>query len=181
MEDYTAKEVTAVDAFSKYTGIPYWLGGLMLGILNIALFWVSSKPWGVTTAIAYWGAYLVSFSGADPSQWQYFSQLELQNQGEYQHFLFGSLLIVGTILGSFIAAVSHREFRVRRARHKKQYVLGIFGGILMGYGARLAGGCTVGALVSGTASLSLHGFVFGIFLFAGVWAGLKLVEKILYP
>jgi uncharacterized protein len=163
----------------KYIGMPYWIGGIILGILNIGLFWFSSKPWGVTTAISHWGANFLRLFGAEPDKWLYFSQLQLQNGlGEYQFFLSGSLLNFGIVLGSFIAANVNNEFRVRWARQKKQYFAGIIGGILMGYGARLAGGCSVGAFVSGTASLSLHGFVFGTFLFAGVWLGLQIVQKI---
>jgi uncharacterized membrane protein YedE/YeeE len=35
----------------------------------------------------------------------------------------------------------------------------ILGGLLMGYGARLAFGCNIGAFFSGVASASLHGWV----------------------
>ena len=47
----------------------------------------------------------------------------------------------------------------------------------MGYGARLAGGCNIGALFSGIASLSLSGWVFAIFLFIGAFFGSKLLAK----
>ena len=166
---------------AKFTGIPYWLGGLLLGVLNVGLFWFSGKPLGVTTAFSYWGATLAGWFGAQPDTWRFFSQQRLQNEaGDYQPLLYGSLLIMGIILGALMSTTINREFRIRWARNKKQYGAAILGGILMGYGARLAGGCSVGALVSGTASLSLHGSLFGIFMFLGVWLGLKVSQKIFY-
>ena len=53
----------------------------------------------------------------------------------------------------------------------------MLGGLLMGYGARLAGGCNIGALFSGVASLSLSGWVFAAFLLIGAWIGSKLLAK----
>jgi len=44
----------------------------------------------------------------------------------------------------------------------------------MGYGARLAGGCNIGAYFSGIASFSLHGWVWGVVALLGTYAGLKL-------
>ena len=43
----------------------------------------------------------------------------------------------------------------------------------MGYGARLSFGCNVGALFSGIASGSLHGWVWFLFAFIGSMIGVK--------
>lgn len=161
-------------------GIPYWVGAVLLGLLNTALFYVSSKPWGITTAMSFWGGEATKFFGASPENWRFFAELQITQADDFQPFLAGTLLNVGLILGVFIAAFIHNEFRFRWPRHGKQYLAALIGGLLMGYGARLAGGCSVGALVGGTASLSLHGWIFGIFLLPGVWLGLKLAQKYLY-
>ena len=47
-------------------------------------------------------------------------------------------------------------------------------GIAMGLGARLAGGCNIGAYFSGIASFSLHGWAWGVLALVGTWIGLKL-------
>ena len=47
------------------------------------------------------------------------------------------------------------------------------GGLLMGYGARLAFGCNVGALFSGLASGSMHGWVWFALAFIGSLAGVR--------
>ena len=51
------------------------------------------------------------------------------------------------------------------------------GGLLMGYGARVAGGCNVGALFSGISSLSVAGWIFGVMLMIGAWIGGKLLVR----
>jgi uncharacterized membrane protein YedE/YeeE len=48
---------------------------------------------------------------------------------------------------------------------------------MMGYGARIAYGCNIGALYSGIASLSLSGWVFAVFMFGGAVVGSKLLVK----
>jgi hypothetical protein len=50
----------------------------------------------------------------------------------------------------------------------------VLGGITMGYGARLAGGCNIGAYFSGIASFSLHGWVWGVMALLGTFGGLRL-------
>jgi hypothetical protein len=50
----------------------------------------------------------------------------------------------------------------------------ILGGLLMGYGARLAFGCNIGAFFSGVASFSLHGWLWIVFALLGTWIGVKL-------
>ncbi|NWN83613.1 MAG: YeeE/YedE family protein, partial [Halomonas sp.] len=48
------------------------------------------------------------------------------------------------------------------------------GGIMLGYGARLAYGCNIGAYFSGIASGSLHGWIWLVAAFAGNMLGVRL-------
>ena len=50
----------------------------------------------------------------------------------------------------------------------------IGGGLLLGYGARLAYGCNIGAYFSGVASGSLHGWLWLVAAFAGSVVGTRL-------
>jgi hypothetical protein len=45
---------------------------------------------------------------------------------------------------------------------------------MMGYGARIAYGCNIGAFVSGVASTSLHGWLWIAAALAGSWIGVRL-------
>lgn len=53
-------------------------------------------------------------------------------------------------------------------------VAAALGGLLMGYGARLAFGCNIGAMFSGIASASLHGWIW----FAAAWMGSLLAIRL---
>jgi hypothetical protein len=50
----------------------------------------------------------------------------------------------------------------------------VIGGLLLGYGARLAYGCNIGAFFSGIASGSVHGWLWIVFALIGNWMGLFL-------
>ena len=56
----------------------------------------------------------------------------------------------------------------------KSFAAAVIGGLLLGYGARLASGCNIGAFFSGVASASLHGWVWFIAAFIGTTVGTRL-------
>jgi uncharacterized membrane protein YedE/YeeE len=82
--------------------------------------------------------------------------------------------IVGLIVGALIAALTSGRFHVRLDGAKNlpggsRMALAVGGGILTGFGARLARGCTSGIGLSGGAPLAVAGFLFMIgFFVAGV-------------
>ncbi|MEE2048875.1 SDR family oxidoreductase, partial [Nocardiopsis tropica] len=57
--------------------------------------------------------------------------------------------------------------------HTVFHAAGLAGGVLMGIGARRAGGCNIGAYLAGIGSGSLHGWLWAVFALAGTWAGLR--------
>jgi len=68
-------------------------------------------------------------------------------------------------------------FKFKKIKSFKQVLAASLGGLLMGYGARIAFGCNIGALFSGIASMSLSGWVFAIFMLGGAIVGSKLLVK----
>ena len=84
----------------------------------------------------------------------------------------------GIILGALIGYLFSGEFRISFPRFKRQYILVLAGGLLMGYGAALASGCTIGAFFSAIPSLGLNGFVFGISVAGGSLIGVKVVSRL---
>lgn len=83
------------------------------------------------------------------------------------------LLIGGLVLGSFAAALLSKRF-VPEKLTARGGITALFGGVLMGWGAMSALGCTVGTLLSGISAFALSGWVFGAAVFGGVWLGIKL-------
>lgn len=85
----------------------------------------------------------------------------------------GVLLVVGILVGSFVAAKASGEFRVR-VPDAAQVVRSIAGGLGMGIGASWAGGCTIGNAMVETAQFSFQGWIAFLFMFLGVGLGTKV-------
>jgi len=84
-------------------------------------------------------------------------------------------LTAGTILGGFLSGLFGRRIKVEtnkgpRISTRTRWIMAFLGGILMGYGARLARGCTSGQALSGGAVLSVGSWAFMFAVFAGGYA-----------
>lgn len=82
-------------------------------------------------------------------------------------------IILGIVLASFAAALAGGRFKVEPLSIKGS-ISGLVGGVLLGWGAMISLGCTIGVLLSGIQAFSLAGWVFGSVMFAAVLAGIKL-------
>ena len=140
---------------------PAWVGGVLFGVLSIALFaW--EKPWSVADGVRNWGDWLLNATGItdtfiiDP------------------HLYSTSVLNLGIIGGAFAAALLARQFHIRGAPPWELFK-GIVGGCLMGVGASLSFGCNIGGFFSATSALSLAGPMMMLGLMAGAVVGLKLL------
>jgi hypothetical protein len=88
--------------------------------------------------------------------------------GQMSALNWASFMGVGIPLGAYIAARSRGEFKWRSpGPHRILQVLG--GGVVMGIGAVIAGGCTVGHSLTGASTLSLTSITASVGIIAGVW------------
>lgn len=160
-----------------YTPWPYLTGGLLLGMLNVFEY-VFSKPWGVTTAMSRWGGWMLEKIGLmDQSDlWAYYTQYKLLDNEP--HMSGSTLLVLGLIFGAFATALLAGEFKVRVPAKKIRFVQGLIGGLLMGFGARLAMGCNIGAFFTALPSLALAAWIFVPGLVIGAWLGTKALRKL---
>ncbi len=156
----------------------YYTGAVILGLLNVAILAAAGTGWGVSGVFFYWGAMIFKLCGGDPEQWAFFANakhLAMLNKGFWGNP--GSVrnfaIIVGALLTSLLAA----QFKIKMIKSWRQVVAAALGGLLMGYGAMTAFGCNIGGLFSGTASMSLHGWVFLVFIFLGGIVGSKILVK----
>lgn len=160
---------------------PYSIGAVMLGLLNIVIFIYTASPWGVTTAFVFWGAWIYQFFGGHPETWSFFtlqpSMMSALKGGFLNHG--GSIIDLGLIVGAFLSTAAASQFKIKKIKSGRQVVAAVIGGLLMGYGARLAFGCNIGAYFSAIGSLSLHGWVFGLFILLGALVGSKILVKYL--
>ena len=82
---------------------------------------------------------------------------------------FGTGLVAGVLLGSFVSAALRGELQLQSFESPAQTIRYVSGGALMGVGGVLAGGCTVGAGLSGIATLSLAALLaLGAIIFGGI-------------
>jgi uncharacterized membrane protein YedE/YeeE len=80
----------------------------------------------------------------------------------------------GIMLGALLAAGLAGKFNPIWRVSASSLLAAIVGGLLLGYGARLAYGCNIGAYFSGIASGSLHGWCWFVAAFIGNMLGTRL-------
>ena len=78
------------------------------------------------------------------------------------------IMLLFLILGSFISAYFSGDFKIRMIK-KNRVQNAIIGGMLMGFGSRMAPGCNISNTFSGLAFLSVSGFVTSLGLVLGVY------------
>jgi uncharacterized membrane protein YedE/YeeE len=156
-------------------------GGILLGLLN-------------TFAVATYGALGVSrnYVVLDNLILRLFGS-DLDGSNSYlggvpstADWLF--MLSVGMVVGGFLAAIIKGKLNMRSVPRlwasrfgeskAKRFTAAFAGGFLLLFGARLAGGCTSGLVLSGVAQMALAGFLFGAaILFSGIVTARLLYRK----
>ena len=158
---------------------PVLPAGAVLGALNVLLF-TAREPWGFTGEVSRWSIAMASIVDAAPSPLAGVESLPgcvlVPSDGLFfNHMLF---LVLGMFFGSFAAAVGAGEFKVRLPKRPVRYAQSLGGGVIMGYGAGIGMGCTIGAFFSAIPSLAVNGWVFGGFLALGAWIGTYVIQRI---
>jgi len=85
-----------------------------------------------------------------------------------------SVMDLGIVLGACLAAGLAGRFAPTRRVLPRLAAVSLLGGLLLGYGSRIAFGCNIGAYVSGIASTSLHGWLWGAAALLGTPVGVRL-------
>jgi len=93
-------------------------------------------------------------------------------------FLTLGILIGGFLSGLFNHRLSFITNKGPRITEKTRWSMAFLGGILMGYGARFARGCTSGQGLSGGAVLSVGSWVFLLAVFAGAYGVAHLLRRL---
>jgi uncharacterized membrane protein YedE/YeeE len=153
----------------------YILGGIVIGLLCIAVFFAGGHPWSVTYGYTIWGAKIFAALGFDFSNagfWQWPGNKQALASSVLSDT--SSLTDFGMLFGAMAAAAATKPFAATAWPPFKSILAAIVGGLLMGWGARLGFGCNIGAFVGGVASGSLHGWVWFAACLPGCLIGIRL-------
>ncbi|MBC8158508.1 MAG: YeeE/YedE family protein [Alphaproteobacteria bacterium] len=145
---------------------PLLWGAVGLAVLNFTTLGVAGHPWGITYGFTLWGAKIAQAMGVDVSSWTFWTWGYHKNALASSIFANStSVMNFGILAGAVLAAGLARKFAPVAVWRLpwRSVAAAVIGGLLMGYGARLAFGCNIGAFFGGIASASVHGWVwFGV-------------------
>lgn len=142
-----------------------WVGGIGTG-LTVAAAWGYSQ-WVARESFEPIQIQGLTFSGPS-AEWL---MRVLQWPAPPIGFEFG--LMPGVFLGSFIGALWGRDWKLEGFKDGYSMRRYIVGAVFMGFGSMLAGGCAVGAGVTGGAIFALTAWI----TLAGMWLGAGLTDR----
>ena len=145
-----------------------WLAaGILLAVLDVLGFnvHITNRPIGASTTYPYVGAKLFGATATE-----YFAKIQKPGHWELI-FLFGAFLggLIGSLaFGDFRLTALHRRWVERKGSSSGKRLLWAFvGGFLLIWGARMAGGCTSGHILSGGMQTAVSSLIFGAFVVVG--------------
>ncbi len=142
----------ATKTSNRNTKLDWRLASVLLAILGGIAF-VASSAAGRKYGLGVTGGWVNLFQA-------YLTKTPLNWEG---------LLVLGVMIGAAIAAVATKEFKLRMPRQPITYVQVLGGGVLMGLGAVVAGGCNVGHFLTGIPQLAISSIIASVFFVLGNW------------
>jgi hypothetical protein len=155
-----------------------WVTGAGLGVLVVALWWVSGVLGFVPehpqtlepVFLATHSGRMEAFSFTAPVG--YWLDALLYYSDGSKRLTLGMVSVAGVLAGACLSALQQGSFRWEGFTHRADLVRHLIGGALMGTGGVLAMGCTLGQGLSGLSTLSLGSLLSVLGIFAGAWAAL---------
>jgi uncharacterized membrane protein YedE/YeeE len=176
------ESVTSVPSFLQvWRGVwekqwSYWVGGLIVGLISVGAI-IRMKPLGVTATIAALVRDTANKFGLIPARLNGLDTFAGCGSLPVDIWLNqDALLLLGIVSGAFIASFAGGHFAFEKPTFKDT-VRGLGGGILLGWGAMTALGCTIGALLSGTQAGALSGWIFALGMLLAIYGGIKIKNR----
>lgn len=161
----------------KVKGEKWIFAGIALAMLNIIVFSsaLTNRPIGASTAFPYVGDLLSGLTNND-----YYAKIESAGNWEVI-FLAGAFiaaLSISLIKRDFKLVLIHDNWKRFKGESKlKRIIWSFVGGFILIFGARMAGGCTSGHILSGGMQLAYSSLFFAVFTFIGLLVTGKFFYK----
>ena len=163
----------------------YWnpyVAGILLGVVMFLAFFVTGHGLGASGGLARaLFAFEAKVAPGYVDTHPYLVRFAGGSQSPLDHWLVW--VVLGVMVGGFVSGVS--AGRVRVETHKGpsitvgvRWMLALAGGILVGYAAQIARGCTSGQALAGGAVLSVGSWAFMFAVFGGGYALAWFVRKL---
>jgi uncharacterized membrane protein YedE/YeeE len=152
----------------------YWnsyAAGLLLGVLLFLAFALTSNGLGASGGLQRLTTFATDLvAPAHVDETPYLAKMAGSGRNALDNYLV--IELAGVLLGGFLSGLYHRRlgaetYRGPGVRPRQRWFWAFLGGALMGFGARLARGCTSGQALSGGAVLSAGSWAFMLSVFAG--------------
>ena len=168
--------------FTETVWSPYAVGA-GIGVLSWFTWLISGKPVGCSTSYARTAGMVEKlFIGKKVEEKPYYREVKPNIDWQW-------MLVVGMIIGAFVSAVISGDFNWQWLPPAwtasfgdslwVRLVVGLVGGILLGFGSRWADGCTSGHGISGTMQMAVSGWVSAICFFIGGIALAQILFKVI--
>jgi len=164
---------------SKYWS-PY-VAGFFLGLVLLATFVIMGRGLGASGAMMRSVTYAVDTIAPDHvDNNAYFSKYAGGDKAPLNNWLVFE--IIGVFFGGLLSGIlaSRIKLKTDKGPHisvKGRLFFAVIGGALMGFGARLALGCTSGQALTGGATMALGSWAFMMMMFAGAYGVAYFIRK----
>jgi len=140
------------------------------GILSTYYFGITGTFWAVTGEFTRWGGHVLQLFGAHPEEWGYFKVIGLEGSPLDR---IDGMMVIGMFGGCFAAALWANNVKLRMPQHRIRIFQAVLGGMIAGFGARLAMGCNLAAFFTGIPQFSLHAWFFALATAVGSYFGAR--------
>ena len=171
--------------FWKRPTKPYihpYAGGILLGIVLFTAFFLTGNGLGASGGLnrfVVWVQDAVSPEHVDTTP--YLLKMAGGDKDPLDDWIVP--LVLGTIAGGFASGWFGGRLKIETNKgpsisKRQRWFFAFAGGAIMGYGARMARGCTSGQALSGGATLSVGSWLFMFAVFAGAYALAYFVRRL---
>lgn len=86
-------------------------------------------------------------------------------------------IVWGMFAGALMMILLANNFKIRIPQQKRRLWQGLLGGIIAGFGARMAMGCNLAAFFTGVPQFSFHAWIFIVATAMGTFLGTQIINK----